>query len=326
MLLGKNVMGQKVSVVMAAYNVESFIHGALSSLESQTRLPDEVVVVDDGSGDGTSDVVKSFMLNASFPVHLIHQKNMGLSATRNVGVAKSSGHIVVFLDSDDTIYPLFLARVVSALDRHHHWQACFSDRDVVKTDGTLISKDLDHPGFREIHTKNVGDSYREVVDEQLFCKMLRGNLIPMTIAIRRSAIETVHGFDEDLRFCEDRMFLLRLIKQTGTLGYASEALGTWVRHDTNQTSDANAEKICECADLVFTRLLADRERLHLSDLEVLEIHRASMELARTWVYEASSRHSPNALKLAFQLLRTRRLSTTEALKAAVRYTLHKQPV
>jgi hypothetical protein len=41
---------------------------------------------------------------------------------------------------------------------------------------------------------------------------------------------------------------------------------------------------------------------------------------------ASSRHSPNALKLAFQLLRTRRLSTTEALKAAVRYTLHKQPV
>jgi glycosyltransferase involved in cell wall biosynthesis len=89
-----------VSVVMAAYNSETYIREALESALAQDWSPFEVVVVDDGSTDGTAEIVRSFA-----DVRYFHQANAGPSAARNAAVAASRGELIANFDSDDLLPP-----------------------------------------------------------------------------------------------------------------------------------------------------------------------------------------------------------------------------
>lgn len=88
-----------LSVVIPAYNAEKFISKTLESALSQTVLADEIIVVDDGSSDGTVSVVEKF------PVSLICQKNGGPAQARNSGILASRGEWIAFLDHDDVWHP-----------------------------------------------------------------------------------------------------------------------------------------------------------------------------------------------------------------------------
>jgi glycosyltransferase involved in cell wall biosynthesis len=312
-------MATTLSVIIAAYNAGEYIGRALESVASQTRAPDEVIVIDDGSTDDTAERIKAFQKRSSLNLILQQQANKGLPATRNIGVRSSRSDLVAFLDADDTIYPAFLEQTIRGLDAHPDWVACFSDRDVVDTAGKLIAKDLDHPGFQAINRRHVGGVFWELSDEDLFCKMVSGNLIPMTIVLRRAEIAAVGFFDESLRYGEDRLFLLRLIKQGGTFGYVNESLGIWQRHDNNSTSRGNALRNLSYSDLILTKLLDNTERWHLSAREVERVHAARRATAASWVYCASSNGSRTTLRLASRLLYERRISFYCFTKGLVRY-------
>src|SRR4051812_11632140 len=86
-----------IGVVIPAYNREGVLGRALESVLAQTRQPDEIIVVDDGSSDGTSAVARSY---GSF-VRVIGQLHSGVSVARNTGVDSSSADFIAFLDSDD---------------------------------------------------------------------------------------------------------------------------------------------------------------------------------------------------------------------------------
>jgi glycosyltransferase involved in cell wall biosynthesis len=86
----------RISVIVPAYNAERYMVKCLTCLKKQTISPDEIIVVNDGSSDGTSRIAKSFR-----SVRVIdHPINKGIAAARNTGVKNSSGDIVAFLDSD----------------------------------------------------------------------------------------------------------------------------------------------------------------------------------------------------------------------------------
>jgi glycosyltransferase involved in cell wall biosynthesis len=94
----------RVSVIIPAYNAEAFIGETLASVQGQTFTDWEVVVVDDGSGDRTANIV--IQLQSTDPrIRLIHQTNQGVSAARNLGIAQSQGDILAFLDADDQWLP-----------------------------------------------------------------------------------------------------------------------------------------------------------------------------------------------------------------------------
>ena len=97
-----------VSVIISSYNYDRFIGETIESVLAQTRPADEVIVVDDGSTDNSTDVIRSF----GSPVTLITQKNQGVCKARNVGAGIAKGEILVFLDSDDLWRPEKLARQV----------------------------------------------------------------------------------------------------------------------------------------------------------------------------------------------------------------------
>jgi len=102
----------KASVVICAYNAESTMEACLQSL-LQLRYPNfEVIVIDDGSTDGTLAIAERF------PFRIIHQENKGLSIARNVGIEASTGKYVVFTDSDCVVDPDWLTYLIGAMERH----------------------------------------------------------------------------------------------------------------------------------------------------------------------------------------------------------------
>lgn len=315
-------MATTVSVIIAAYNAGDYISKALSSIESQSRAPDEVIVIDDGSTDSTATIVQAFQKRSPLNIILRRQANKGLAATRNVGVRCSRGELIAFLDADDVMYQDFLKRTVSGLDQHPNWAACFTDRDVIDAVGRLIAKDLDHAEFRGLEKTRLEEDYVELTDPRLFCKMVGGNLIPMTIVFRRGVLEKMGGFDESLRFAEDRFFLLGLIKHGNVLGYVDRSLGTWERHSGNLTAPANALKNWAYIDIILGKLLAKQHAWQLDEVEIQCIQDARRAAGASWVYCASSSCSPTTLPLAIRLMARRQIKIRCFAMTLGRYALN----
>ncbi|TVV25976.1 glycosyltransferase family 2 protein [Weissella cibaria] len=116
---------KKVSVIIAAYNVENYIKEAIYSVLTQTYRNVEVVVVDDGSGDSTVEICRDIARKDSRVV-LQHQENRGLGAARNAGVQVVSGDYVMFLDGDDYIYSCDVIEclVANAIKENADWVVC----------------------------------------------------------------------------------------------------------------------------------------------------------------------------------------------------------
>ncbi|HET7738849.1 MAG TPA: glycosyltransferase family A protein [Tepidiformaceae bacterium] len=104
-------MTSSISVVIPAYNREQYLAAAISSTRAQTVTPSEIIVVDDGSTDGTAEVGRQL------GVTLIQQANKGCGEARNAGVAAASGEFLAFLDSDDAWTPRKLELQVAALTK-----------------------------------------------------------------------------------------------------------------------------------------------------------------------------------------------------------------
>jgi glycosyltransferase involved in cell wall biosynthesis len=102
-----------VTVVVTCYNQGHFLPESIGSILSQTRLPDEIVLVDDGSTDNTRDKVRCFP-----EVSYIRQDNSGLAAARNTGLRRSRGDLLVFLDADDRLLPHALEAGLDDFEAH----------------------------------------------------------------------------------------------------------------------------------------------------------------------------------------------------------------
>lgn len=111
----------KVSVIIPAYNGDRYIAEAIDSVIGQTYSNYEIIVVDDGSTDNTSHVVRQYGDREAYPagnrVRYLSQTNQGVAASRNLGLAAAKGEYIAFLDQDDVFLPHKLASQVALLDK-----------------------------------------------------------------------------------------------------------------------------------------------------------------------------------------------------------------
>lgn len=124
-----------VSLIIPVYNVENYLRKALLSVEKQTMKDIEVIIVNDGSTDGSSKIIDEFSeRNKNFIV--INQENKGLSEARNTGLNVSKGNYIAFMDSDDYIEPNFIECLYNAVVKNNADIACcnfnyyFPEKDV----------------------------------------------------------------------------------------------------------------------------------------------------------------------------------------------------
>jgi glycosyltransferase involved in cell wall biosynthesis len=111
----------RISTIMAAYNAERYVAAALNSILAQTFPSEEIVVVDDGSTDGTSDVLQTY----AGRIQIIRQANRGPARAFNVGISAVTGDALAFLDSDDLWVPEKLEIQRKALSAEPQLEAVF---------------------------------------------------------------------------------------------------------------------------------------------------------------------------------------------------------
>ena len=131
----------KISIAMATYNGERFLGEQLDSLAAQTRLPDELVVTDDGSSDGTTAILEDFALRAPFTVRIERNPaNLGYARNFEKAARLCSGDIVFFCDQDDVWLPEKVARVTEEFERNPGTVVVLNDADLVHGDLTPFGK------------------------------------------------------------------------------------------------------------------------------------------------------------------------------------------
>lgn len=96
-------MKSDISIIVPVYNVKDYLQACVDSLTKQTVQPNEIILVDDGSTDGSSDLCDQYKDEFPNLINVVHQKNGGLSAARNTGIQTATSKYLLFVDSDDTI-------------------------------------------------------------------------------------------------------------------------------------------------------------------------------------------------------------------------------
>lgn len=195
-----------VSVIIPTYNRAGSIEAAVRSALEQTFADIEVLVVDDGSTDGTKAVLDG-IADPRLQV-LAQSKNAGASAARNIGLRAARGRLIAFLDSDDTWLPEKLARQVALLD------AAPAGRDVSCT-GVMLHL-LDHGVTRE---RRVEDSSNWSHTIAIGCDLSPGT----TLVAKREAFDRVGLLDESLPRFEDWDWMFRYTRE-GVIIAISEPL------------------------------------------------------------------------------------------------------
>jgi len=126
----------KFSIIVPIYNVEKYLDFCLKSIKEQTFKDFEVIMVDDGSTDNSSDIAKKYV-NEQFKYY--HKKNGGLSSARNYGVQHATGQYIMFVDSDDYIATNTLEKLDIHINKHHNLDVIRYELCTVDENHNLIS-------------------------------------------------------------------------------------------------------------------------------------------------------------------------------------------
>jgi glycosyltransferase involved in cell wall biosynthesis len=209
----------KVSAVIPTYNRTQQTFAAIESVLAQTHPNVEVIVVDDGSKDGSGEVVERYVgqkADAGFCVKFVSQRNQGASAARNTGIANASGEYIGFLDSDDIWLPEKLEWQLKALDQfQNECAACITDARLVDAGG-LDRSSFESQGRRYPQTIGIDRGARESL-AQSFCFWIS------SLLVRAETIRRIGGFNPKISFVEDRDILFRLSLVT-SMAYVNKLL------------------------------------------------------------------------------------------------------
>jgi glycosyltransferase involved in cell wall biosynthesis len=244
-----------VSAVVTVYNAEQCIGEALGAILSQTHSPDEVIVVDDGSTDGTALELARF----GGEVTVLRQDNRGHAPALNRGMGAARGEYLAKCDADDIWDPDKLARQLEAVQAHPEIDIAFS--------AIQVFGEMDE--VRGLHT--AGDRSVGVLDSRLFARTLyRENILcPSTTLIRSRLYERLGPFAEHLA-AEDYDYWMRALRAGAVFYYDPARLVRYRTHSQQLTSDAlRTLRATHEVHMLHADLIEDRrfvQAVHRDDL------------------------------------------------------------
>jgi glycosyltransferase involved in cell wall biosynthesis len=240
-----------ISAIIPVYNGRKYLNAAIDSVLNQTRAPCELIVVDDGSTDGSCDSLQNFeQRNCRIPIRLICRPNGGQSAARNTAAASAKGDFLAFLDQDDLWYPHHLESLASLLAGMRKPGWVYSDLDQIDAQGLMVARRF--IGARGNHPKTL---LSDMVAQDMF-------IVPTASLVNREAFEAVGGFDERLSGYEDDDLFLRMFRNGCDDFFLPEATAQWRCH----TGSASTTQRMTFSRRIYVRKLMEMfpdDRVHM---------------------------------------------------------------
>jgi glycosyltransferase involved in cell wall biosynthesis len=230
-----------LSVVIPAYNVESYVETAVASVLNQTFLDLEVIVVDDGSNDATPTVLQSLAKRRrDRRLKIMTQPNRGLSSARNMGITHARGEFIGLLDGDDAWRPQKAEKQIAVMRARPDIGLSYSNSEYMTREGIATGSFL-------ISTKNAPAAH-DLVRKNHLCN-------GSTPIIRRSCFERAGLFREELKSCEDYEMWARIVYISGMRTHlVAEALTLYRRR--NDSLSFNIDHFLAYADLAIDYIRA----------------------------------------------------------------------
>ncbi len=255
--------GPGVTVVIPCYNHGRYVGDAVRAALAQEQADVRVVVVDDGSDDGTSAAAcEACREQAPERVSVIRQENRGLAAARNRGAEGAATEYVVFLDADDWIEPAFVSRLYEAI-----LAGGGASGPMPGAEGPWGHRGVSHAYCQERLVGLATGVWR--VPEWDGTLLMVTNLHPVTALLRRECFQAVCGFDESMRQGYEDWDLWLRLAESGWRGVrVREPLFVWRRH-SQSTMIVEAARRHDC---LYRRLVENHPALyarHAGDVLVL---------------------------------------------------------
>jgi glycosyltransferase involved in cell wall biosynthesis len=185
-------LSEMVSVIIPVYNAEMYLRESIDSVLKQTFKNYEIIVVDDGSTDGTREII-----HQSYPmVRYIFQSNGGPAKARNRGIAEAKGDFIAFQDADDIWLPTKLEKQVEYFRQHPDIDFTFTENSLFNSNGILKSEIGKRKRLME------GDIVRNI--------FWKSYVATPTVMVRKKVHQEIGGFDESLITAEDDNLWLRI--------------------------------------------------------------------------------------------------------------------
>ena len=226
----------RVSVIIPAYNGERYIAEAIDGVLSQTFTEYEIIVVDDGSTDNTSQIARQY----GDRVNYLSQANQGVAASRNLGMAAARGEYIAFLDQDDVFLPHKLASQVDLLDRDPNLGMVNSGWQIVDEAGTVKAAVQPWQQIPHLSCANL------IIWKPVFLGAM---------LFRRSWLERSGGFDSTLSQTPDVDLVMRLAMMGCPAAWVEQTTVKYRQHEANASKNTllQAQELNEITSRFFAR-------------------------------------------------------------------------
>ncbi len=236
----------EISVLVPSYNHARFIDRTLRSIFAQTAGIKKLLVIDDGSNDGSAAIIEKVLKDCPFEAELVARENRGLCATLNEGLAKTDGEFFAYLGSDDLWLPTFVEEQTSLLESRPDAVLAFGHAFVIDEDEMIIDRT---------------DNWSDFADGNMLPSLLRGDIFSSpSVVYRRSPVEK-YSWNEN-SVLEDYELYLNLCAE-GEFALNEKLLCAWRLHGSN-TSDNFPAMLRE--HLAAQDRVAERLGIERSDL------------------------------------------------------------
>lgn len=178
-----------ISIIIPTFNRSNLLVEAVDSVLSQDFVEKEIIVVDDGSTDDTSQQMSQFGNKMIY----IKIKNAGVSKARNIGIERARGEYIAFLDSDDLWLPKKLSYQMEYFEKHPEINICQTEEQWIRRG-------------KRVNPKNIHQKYSGWIFEQCIPRCI---ISPSAVMLKRRVLDDVGLFDESMPVCEDYDLWLR---------------------------------------------------------------------------------------------------------------------